>query len=225
MDTGQTARARRAYRSPRRAQQAAETRALVVATAARLFGERGWAATGMRDVARAAGISVETVYASFRSKGDLLLAAIDLAVVGDAAPVPLDQRPEFAALGSGTRQQRARATARLVTGINQRTAGVVLALREAAASDAVLARQVREREQRRRTNVEQGAALVAGRAVTAEEVDGLWAVLAVEVYQLLTGLRGWTPQQYENWLAGVIDRLLPGPGQRLTSGPTRKEQT
>jgi hypothetical protein len=37
---------------------------------------------------------------------------------------------------------------------------------------------------------------VAGRAVTVEEVDGLWAVLAVEVYQLLTKFRGWTPQQY-----------------------------
>ena len=30
---------------------------------------------------------------------------------------------------------------------------------------------------------------------------------------LLTGLRGWTPQQYETWLADVIDRLLPGPDQ------------
>jgi AcrR family transcriptional regulator len=213
MATEQAARARRPYRSPRRELQAAETRAMVVAAAARLFGERGWAATGMRDVARVAGVSVETVYASFRSKGDLLLAAIDVAVVGDTAPVPLDQRPEFAALGSGTRRQRARATARLVTGISQRTAGVVLALREAAASDAELAQRMREREQRRRINVEQGAALVAGRALTAGEVDGLWAVLAVEVYQLLTGLRGWTPQQYEDWLADVIERLLPGPGQ------------
>jgi AcrR family transcriptional regulator len=213
MATEQAAQARRAYRSPRREQQAAETRAMVVAAAARLFGERGWAATGMRKIARAAGVSVETVYASFRSKTELLMAAIDVAVVGDVEPVPLDQRPEFAALGSGTRQQRARATARLVTGINQRTAGVILALREGAASDTELARQMREREQRRRINVEQGAALIAGRAVTPEEADGLWAVLAVEVYQLLTELRGWTVQQYEDWLAGVIDRLLPGPDQ------------
>lgn len=213
MATEEAARPRRAYRSPRREQQAAETRALVVAAAARLFGEHGWAATGMREVARAAGVSVETVYASFRSKADLLRAAIDVAVVGDSAPVPLDQRPEFAALGSGTRRQRAHATARLVTGINQRTAGVVLALREAAASDPELAEWMREREQRRRINVGQGAALVAGRAVAPEEVDGLWAVLAVEVYQLLTELRGWTPQQYEMWLADVLDRLLPGPDQ------------
>ena len=213
MAGGQAARAQRAYRSPRREQQAAETRAMVVAAAARLFGERGWAATGMRDVARAAGVSVETVYASFGSKSDLLLAAIDLAVVGDAVPVPLNQRPEFAALGSGTRRQRARAAARLVTGINQRTAGVVLALKEAAASDPELAGRLREREQRRRVNVGQGMTLAAGRTVTEEEADGLWAVLAVEVYQLLTGLRGWTPRQYEDWLAGVIERLALGPDQ------------
>src|ERR1700745_3720336 len=179
---------RRAYRSPRGGQQAAETRSMVAAAAARLFGERGWAATGMREVARAAGVSVETVYASFRSKGDLLMAALDVAVVGDTAPVPVDQRPEFAAPGSGTRRQRAQASARLVTDINQRTAGVVLALREAAASDADLAERRRERKHSGGGKVGQGAGLVARRAVTAEEIDGLWALVAVEVYQMLTGL-------------------------------------
>ena len=36
----------------------------------------------------------------------------------------------------------------------------------------------------------------------------------VEVYRLLTDLRGWTAQQYETWLADVIDRLLRDPGRR-----------
>src|SRR6185437_12392475 len=59
---------RRTYRSPRREQQAAETRSAVISAAAHLFAERGWAATGMRDVAGAAGVSIETVYANFKSK-------------------------------------------------------------------------------------------------------------------------------------------------------------
>lgn len=205
---------RRAYRSPRRQQQAAETRASVLDAAMLLFADRGWAATGMREVAREAGVSVETVYANFRSKSELLMAAIDVAVVGDAEPVSLNQRREFAALGQGSRQQRARAAARLVTGIHRRTAGVNLALREAAASDPEAARRLREGEQRRRTNVEEGVSLITGRAVTAEECDGLWAVLDVEGYRLLTELRGWTTQQYETWLADVIDRLLHDPGGR-----------
>ena len=92
MSAAPAPRPRRAYTSPRRRQQAAETRAAVQATAAALFSEKGWAATGMRDVATAAGVSVETVYASFGSKADLLMAALDMAVVGDALPVPLAGR-------------------------------------------------------------------------------------------------------------------------------------
>lgn len=205
---------RRTYRSPRRQQQAAETRAAVVDAALLLFAGRGWAATGMRDVAREAGVSVETVYANFTSKSELLMAALDVAVVGDAEPVPLSQRSEFTILGRGSRKQRARAAAHLITTIHQRTAGVVLALREAAASDAEAARRLREAEQRRRINVEEGASLVIGGPATAEECDGLWAVMDVEVYRLLTDLRGWTAEKYEGWLAGAIDRLLHVPGRR-----------
>jgi len=204
-----TAKARRAYRSPRREQQAAETRSAVIAAAAQLFAERGWAATGMRDVATAAGVSIETVYANFKSKSDLLMAAVDVGVVGDAEPVPLERRPEFAALSGGTRAQRARAAANLVAAIHQRTAGVHLALREAAASDPELAERRRTAEQGRYHDVERGLALVAGHAVGGEVLDGLWAVLTLEVYELLTNLRGWTPHQYAEWMAGVIDRLLP----------------
>lgn len=209
MSTGQ-AQGRRAYRSPRRQQQAEETRASVLEAATRLFGERGWAATGIRDVAREAGVSVETVYANFRTKSDLLMAALDVAVVGDAEPVPLDRRAEFAALGHGNREKRTRAAARLVTDIHRRTAGVNLALREAAASDPALDRLMREREEGRRSNVEEGMALVVGHPVTPEQADALWAVLDIGVYRMLTDLRGWTPHQYETWLANAIDRLLDG---------------
>jgi hypothetical protein len=79
---------------------------------------------------------------------------------------------------------------------------------KSAASDSDLARRLIESEGRRRISVEQGLVHVAGRAVTREERDGLWAVLSVEVYRLLTELSGWTPQQYESWAAGVIDRML-----------------
>jgi AcrR family transcriptional regulator len=200
---------RRRYRSPLREQQAGQTRAAVIAAATRLFGEKGWTGTGMRDVAGAAGVAIETVYANFRSKNELLTACVDLAVVADEQPVPLADRPAFAALARGNRAQRARAAARLLTDIHHRTSGVILALREAAASDPELAQWRQAAEGRRRGDVEQAAALIAGRPVTRQECDGLWAVMAVEVYELLTRLRGWTPQRYQRWLAGVIDQFLP----------------
>jgi AcrR family transcriptional regulator len=208
VNTDGTGSERRRYRSPLREQQAGQTRTAVIEAATELFGEKGWAATGMRDVARAAGVAVETVYANFRSKSELLVACIDVAVVADTNPVPLAQRPSFLALGRGTRAQRVRAAARFLREIHERSAGVLLALREAAAGETELAQWRRSAEAGRRRDVEQAFSLIAGRPVRREECDGLWAVVAVEVYELLTDLRGWTPRQYERWLAGVIDRLL-----------------
>ncbi len=208
MSTGPAPRIRRAYTSPRRRQQAAETRAAVLVAASALFSEKGWAATGMRDVARAAGVSVETVYANFGSKADLLMAAMDVAVVGDASPVPLAGRAEFTALGTGGLADRASAAASLLEQVHARTAGIYLALREAAAADPGLAGRMREGEQRRRVSVEQGMVLVAARPVTPRERDGLWAIAGVDVYRLLTELSGWTPGEYQAWLAGVFVRLL-----------------
>jgi AcrR family transcriptional regulator len=218
MTTTQPQRTRRTYRSPHRQQQAAETRAAVLGAAVQLFGERGWAATGMREVARAAGVSVETVYAGFGSKSDLLMAALDVAVVGDAEPVPVARRPEFLALGSGTREQRIAAAARVVTASHERIAGIYLALREAAASDPDIARQLRELEGRRRVSVEEAISLITSRAATTKERDGVWAVLSVEVYQLLTELSGWTPQQYQTWVTALIDRLIDQAPQEEPNG-------
>jgi hypothetical protein len=82
-------------------------------------------------------------------------------------------------------------------------------LREAAASDPKLAQWRRRAEEHRRRDVGEALALIAGRPVSREEADGLWAVMAVEVYELLTDLQGWTPQKYERWLVGAIDRFLP----------------
>lgn len=198
----------RTYRSVRREQQAAQTRELVLVTATRLFSERGWAATGMRDVAREAAVSVETVYSNFRTKSELLLAAIDVGVVGDTATVPLSDRPEFAALGRGTRAERLAATATLVTGINRRSWGLRRAINEAAASEPVLAAKVHELERRRRDNVGTAAALVTGTPVEGEVLDALWVVAGTEVFALLTQVGGRSVEEYTAWLEATFARLL-----------------
>lgn len=204
----QAAAGRRPYRSPRRVEQAAQTRAVVLDAAARLFGSRGWAATGMRDVAAEAGVSVETVYANFRSKAELLMGAIDVRVVGDAEPVSLAERPEFADLASGPPALKVRAAARLATQIHQRTAGLHVALRQGASSEPELARRLKEGEGRRRLNIKQAAELIVGHPIPDADADALWAVLSVDVFRLLTELSGWSADQYEQWAAGEIARRL-----------------
>jgi AcrR family transcriptional regulator len=206
---------RRPYRSPRRHQQAAETRAAVLAAATELFGAQGWAATGMSDIAAAAGVSTETVYATYRTKISLLLAAVDAAVVGDLEPVALADRPEFAALGAGTRAERLAALARLKTRIHRRTAGLFVALQQAAAVAPEACRCLNELEERRRLDAERALALVAGRPVSRQELDGLWAIGIPEVYRCLTGPSGWTDQEYEEWSVHVLNRLLSRPTRKV----------
>ena len=208
MDQTRPERQRRSYHSPHRERQAAQTRRVVLAAAAELFNRRGWAGTGIRDVAAAAGVSVETVYSTVGSKADLLVAVRDVGIVGDDAPLPLAARPEFAALGSGDRAKRSAAAAKLVTQIYQRTARLDLALREAATSDARLAHQLRADEERRREQVALGAQLVAGRPPSDDERDSLWAVLSPEVYLLLTDRSGWTSHQYQTWAAQQVQQLF-----------------
>lgn len=208
MDQARPQRQRRSYHSPHRERQAAQTRRAVLAAAAELFNRCGWAGTGIRDVAAAAGVSVETVYSTVGSKADLLVAVRDVGIVGDDAPLPLAARPEFAALGSGDRAKRSAAAAKLVTQIYQRTARLDLALREAATADERLAHRLRADEERRREQIALGAQLVAGRPPSDGERDALWAVLSPEVYLLLTDRSGWTSHQYQTWAAQQVQQLL-----------------
>lgn len=162
----------------------------------------------MRDIARSAGVSVETLYANFGSKSDLLLAAIEIAVVGDDEPVALADRPAFAALAHGTTFERTRAAARLAREVYERTYRLDKTLREAAAGNPALAKRVRAAEKRRRVNIEQGMSLIAGRELDAKEYDGYWALMSPDMFGLLTEGARWNTDDYEAWLAQTLARLV-----------------
>jgi AcrR family transcriptional regulator len=188
---------------------AADTQLAVVEAAAALFAERGWSGTGMRDIARAAGVSVETVYGSGGSKAQLLLRAIDIGVVGDDAPVPLADRPEFQALGAGEdRNGRLLDAARLVSEQYARVAKLHRTLESGAIGDEDLAGKLDEVRARQRTSFGEALALILGRHPAPELVDGIQAIGSPEVYLLLVHATGWSSQHYEEWLAQTWFRLL-----------------
>lgn len=200
---------RRPYRSRLRDQQTEQTRRAVVQAAHDLFVAKGWAATGMREVAAAAGVAVETVYSHFASKRGLLRAVLDAAAAGDDAPLPLAQRAEFVAMGHGRRPARVRAAAQLVTAVHVRTAGVATLLRQAAPADDEIAEMLQATRDRQRRDVATALELVLGRPATAAERDGVWAIVSPEVYLLLVEESGWAPEQFEEWIAATLERAIP----------------
>lgn len=63
--------------SPRSERMAAQTRADILDAARTLFGRDGYSATSINDIARKAGVSVQTIYARLGSKRGMLVALVD----------------------------------------------------------------------------------------------------------------------------------------------------
>src|SRR5689334_3534815 len=90
-----TSVAKRRYRSPLREAQAAATRSRILEASLAELGARGYAATSVSAIARAAGVSPETVYATFGSKRGI--------VDGLLEQVDAEGRPQAAAALSRAR--------------------------------------------------------------------------------------------------------------------------
>src|SRR5690242_11877927 len=127
---------KRGYRSPLRSAQAAATRRSIVSAAADLFVARGFAATSVDAIAAAAEVSRKTVFTAVGGKAELLALALDWAVAGDDAPVPLTERSEMIALlalqdpGAILHQW-----AHVLTDIDSRVAELFVVLENAASVD------------------------------------------------------------------------------------------
>lgn len=200
--------ATRTYDGSRRRASAAETRERVIAAAAALFSSRGWAGTSVRDVAREAGVAVETVYAAVGAKADLLHAAIDVAVVGDAEEVPLAERPEFRALGDGELRDRVRAGSRLMVAMSARSARLIRTLTSAAEAEPALAVLRDELRARQRQSYVEGLTMVARRKVTVREAEALIALVGEGTYLVLADDFGWSERRIAALVATTVMQVL-----------------
>jgi len=202
----------------RRARQAAATRARIVEAAGRLFVERGYAGTTIDAVAKEADVAVETVYARFKNKRNLLDAYLDLSIVGDAQAVPLLERPEVQAVRDATDQrEQVRLYARVARGVLERNAPVQAVLRTAAAVDPELDALVAEDDKRRRGSLRAFVEMIANRGPLrdglsiSDATDTIAAIGNPQTYAYLTQRRGWTPARVERWLAEIFTLVLLPP--------------
>lgn len=192
---------KRNYDSSRRRRQAEQTRADVLMAAMRLFAEEGWTGTTIAAIAREAGVAVETVYSGFGSKKALVRDAYDASVVGDAEPVPLAERPEFARMSEGSLGDRLRAGLDMLADVHERTSGTWRALNEAASGDADLTAWMREADERRRTDVRRSLERILERTIPEAQLDILWVLFSAETWRHLVEERGYSRARYQHTLA------------------------
>jgi AcrR family transcriptional regulator len=206
---------RRRYDSPRRREQARETRRTILEAARALFVERGYGPTTIGAVAEQARVAPETVYAAFGNKRSLLAEVVDVAIAGDDAPVPVLERPWVRQLRE---EPDARGRLRILAGnaraMLERSTPILEVLRGAGASDPELGELWRRYQAQRFEGQRVLLGIVTERTGLREgltpeaALDVLFALGSPEMYGLLVGARGWSPARFEGWYEDALARLL-----------------
>jgi AcrR family transcriptional regulator len=206
----------RTYDNSGRVAQAQRTRRRVVAVAYELLLDKGYAATKLSDVAARAGVSVETIYKGFGSKAALTKQVYDVTLAGDDEPVPMSERPEIKAIVDEPDPRRKAALyAALGRRLGERLGPLLAILLRARGADPDLEAFARTIANERLAGNGAFVGLLADAGAlrpgldSARARDLLWALTSPELYQLLVIERGWSPDEYESWLATAItDALL-----------------
>jgi AcrR family transcriptional regulator len=212
-------RSSRPYDGSRRRAQAAETRAGIVRHARELFLERGYGRTTVAQIAEAAGVSPETVYAAFKNKATLLHQAWDITIGGDDEDIVFHDRPEVRAVrAEPDLARRFMLHAALSTETAQRIAPFQLMVEAASGADPAAASMLEEMGRQRLAgmSVMAAEAMATGQLAVPEEEcrDLVWAMTDGVLWHRLVNERGWSNDRYADWLGRTWVRHLVVPSKR-----------
>jgi AcrR family transcriptional regulator len=209
-----TARPRRYDASGRRARARASQQEILEA-ARELFVQHGYGRTTIADIARAAGVSPETVYGAFRNKATLLHRVWDITIGGDDEDVVFHERPEVKALrAEPDLRRRLVGHAAFSTATARRIAPFLIALQGAAASEPAAAQMLAEIGRQRYEGIgvmAREAAATGQLGVSEQECrDVIWAMTDGMLWHRLVHERGWTDEEFAGWLGRIWVSALVG---------------
>ena len=192
-----------------REERAAVTRGRITDAARQLFRSRGYGATTLTDVAREAGVAVQTIYAVYRSKPGILRALRESVLHQPAAEALFDE---------ALREPRADRTLDLFARSIRRRweygADVVAIHRDAATADHTVRAEVDQILAIRRAGLGRVAGSLDGLLLAGVDVQRATAILDAltlpEVYLELVDVQGWTPDEFEAWLGRSLRQQLSG---------------
>ena len=182
----------------------------ILRAARRLFAEHGYARTSVRDIAKAAGVSAQTVYDSVGSKQQLVAQLNDLidAEAGIGAIVSAD-------LQSDDPQVVAAISARVARSILEHCGDIIHALVTGAAAEPELAAVLAEGQRRHVEGAGRVIALLRGLDALGpidsdEAAETLASITDIRFALVLQESYGWSLDRLEGWMADASRRLLLG---------------
>jgi AcrR family transcriptional regulator len=188
----------------------------VAETAARLFVERGYAATTMQAIADEAGVHVQTLYLAFGTKAAVLAAAGTVSVSGadDPASHPSERAWAREIVATDDPATKLRLYARHIRDVAPRIIGLLDVLRSNAASEPEVADFLDVMEQGRREGPANLLPPIAERdafrpGVSLQQaIDLTTAIASPDTYRGLVVVCGWTWDAAEHWVGETLCRAL-----------------
>jgi AcrR family transcriptional regulator len=196
---------------PTRRERAQATRLRITKAAYTLFCERGFYGTTMADVAKAAGVAVQTVYFVFHTKGELLSRAYDFAVLGDEDPAPPELQPWYQAMT--TEADVAAALRHAVGGIGAilvRATPLDTVVRASTGNDPDAARVRAFHERWRADGYRAMVEVLRAKSPLRDGVSPelatqlLLLYLGMDVYRVLVLDFGWSPDDWVDWTVATV---------------------
>jgi AcrR family transcriptional regulator len=207
---------KRQYRSPAREEQARLTTTAVLDAATTCFVRRGYARTTMKDIAESAGVSAQTVYLQ-GNKVSLLLAAVHRAIIDDNSRLPAHSRDgDRDQLGVNYEERKLRELTTITLGRLPASIPILQVFREAAPTDPAIAQAWEEHERRRYAHIRefvQSCTHLLRCDLTVERATDIVfsAIIAPAVTEAFINERGWSTDNFMNWMIEAFDRLLSRP--------------
>ncbi len=203
----------RRYDSAGRRAQALRTRTAVLDEAERQFLEDGYGTATIASIAKAAGVSVETVYKSFGSKSGLVRGIYERGLEGSGAGRAYDRSDQMRDQESDPRTVM-REWGRLTAEVASVVTPIRVLMRHLALVDSEIAAVLETAEAERLTRMRHHARFLRSRGhlregvTVSEATDVLWICSSLEIYELLVMRRGWSTARFARYVGNFMITAL-----------------
>ncbi|MBO4317156.1 MAG: TetR/AcrR family transcriptional regulator [Mailhella sp.] len=202
-------RKKRAYNSPRRKQQADTTKKLIVKAARRQLAENGYAELSLDDIAKEAGVALQTVYAVCGSKKGLMAAILENFVEENHYDTLRDEVPHV----KGGRE-RCRAMTDFMTRLLEANApahqvirGIGIVSPKLGSMEYETEAMLYDKEMLFIKSLERDGYLKDG--ITAEEAcDIAFGLCAPGFFRRMCGLRSWSRERFADLVFHILSSLI-----------------